>query len=251
MLVFLWTPDKAGWYLQDVFSSSVGLPSDSIPVSSGRGLQASQDVDVKDGKQVIFRRKSHMTDMREVRMSGKNIQLYVCTSLFLLSVSISLVITSGDLPRSNPIAVLSHWRTVQSQEISRLSPVCLLSCHSTKSLENLASDTGTNTVLGEKKKKNGNTLLFSILSPFWSPSKGKCQTLGLLIKNTSEHLQLVLWYWTLHSVGNAVGRKICIWLFTSSGWNALIPVAGELAEMLRTGAFATVHQCFLNSASCL
>lgn len=110
-------------------------------------------MDVKDGKQVIFRRKSHMTDMREVRMSGKNIQLYVCTSLFLLSVSISLVITSGDLPRSNPIAVLSHWRTVQSQEISRLSPVCLLSCHSTKSLENLASDTGTNTVLGEKKKK--------------------------------------------------------------------------------------------------
>lgn len=35
------------WYSQDVFSSSVGLPSDSIPVSSGRGLQASRDAEVK------------------------------------------------------------------------------------------------------------------------------------------------------------------------------------------------------------
>lgn len=51
-LLFPWAcfaliADKTGWYLQDVFSSSVGLPSDSIPVSSGRGLQASQDAEVK------------------------------------------------------------------------------------------------------------------------------------------------------------------------------------------------------------
>lgn len=186
-LVFLWTPDKAGWYLQDVFSSSVGLPSDSIPVSSGRGLQASQDEEVKDGKQVIFRRKS-LHDRHERSEDVREKRTTPCVRFpfpFVCEHQPGANVRGFTQEQPNSCA-FSLENSAIPRNFQTIPPVRLLSCHSTKSLENLASDTGTNTVLGKKKKKK--TPSFSPYYPHFDlhqKVERQCQTLGLLIKSTN------------------------------------------------------------------
>lgn len=116
--VLRWDPRKAGWYLQDVCSSSAGLPSDSMPVSSGRGLQANRKVE----KSGIFRRKSPHGESHGTTHSP------ACAHPFG---SISLVMTSGALPNSctipshsqpvPPALLPSHCPTERMGNLSRKS----------------------------------------------------------------------------------------------------------------------------------